>query len=49
MQEDGIVEIEIYPPDGSETIFWDFDIDRGIGNDNEQHALLRLKVESEDY
>ena len=46
MDDDGIVEIEIYPPDGGETIFWDFEIDRAPVNINE-NALLRLK--SEDY
>lgn len=46
MEEDGIVEIEIYPPDGSEVIFWDFEVDRAPVNINE-HALLRLK--SGDY
>ena len=40
MDDDGIVEIEIYPPDGSELVWRDFEIDRNSVN----HALLRLKI-----
>lgn len=46
MEPGGIVEIEIYPPDGSEVVWRDFEIDRAPININER-ALLRLK--SEDY
>ena len=54
MRDDAVVEIEIYPPDGEDVIWRDFEIDRGMdgiyaGTRNYGHALLRLKVRRGNY
>ena len=50
MEEEAIVEIEIYPPDGGDVLWRDFEVDRGsLSNVENPEELAQSREEYETY